>query len=164
MFEAGHTLVVSLCEYIGSEKLDSLLTKVKMVFLGSPRISIRPLYSPLRNCLQGAKTVPMRDNQRAMVLFELLFQIIEFSSSLGLSYDHFKVILDIYHKCFERFIMNNEGSQELGELQHAQPWIMALQTYKPYHNLMKKLYEMKCLQTEMKPVLLPHNIQEQHHQ
>ena len=53
----------------------------------------------------------MRDNQRAMVLFELLFQVIEFSSSLGLSYDHFKVILDIYHKCFERFIMNNEGSQ-----------------------------------------------------
>ena len=53
----------------------------------------------------------MRDNQRAMVVFELLFQIIEFSSSSGLSYDHFRVILDIYHKCFERFIVNNEGSQ-----------------------------------------------------
>ncbi len=53
----------------------------------------------------------MRDNQRAMVMFELMFQVVEFSSSSGLSYEHSQVILEIYHKCFKRFIMNNEGSQ-----------------------------------------------------
>ena len=53
----------------------------------------------------------MRDNQRAMVVFELVFQVIEFVSRSSLSFTHFQILLEIYHKCFERFIVNNEGSQ-----------------------------------------------------
>ena len=54
----------------------------------------------------------MRDNQRAMVVFEFIFNILEFCSKSAFAHDKFAVILGIFHKCFDQFILADAGSPE----------------------------------------------------
>ena len=54
----------------------------------------------------------MRDNQRAMVVFELIFNILEFCSKSAFAHDKFSVVLGIFHKCFDQFILTDAGSPE----------------------------------------------------
>lgn len=52
----------------------------------------------------------MRDNQRAMIVFEFIFNIVEFCSKSSFDYGKFVVILKIFQKCFDQFILGDAGS------------------------------------------------------
>lgn len=54
----------------------------------------------------------MQDNQRAMIVFEFVFNIVEFCSKSGFDYGKFLVILQIFQKCFDQFILGEAGSPD----------------------------------------------------
>ena len=54
----------------------------------------------------------MQDNQRAMIVFEFIFNILEFCSKSSFDYSKFQVILKIFQKCFDQFILADAGSPE----------------------------------------------------
>lgn len=54
----------------------------------------------------------VRDNERALCVFELIFHLIEFNSTQQFSYNQSKVIMDVYSSIFDAYIVDTSSDKE----------------------------------------------------